>query len=281
MQVVAREFNFSETVFLDRQDASKPPRVRIFTPVAEINFAGHPVIGTGHVLFRQLLSSPSGNAKVEKGPLGILTQAGEVGIEYDMDSEAVVAEVPHNIHLHSRDTPKQTIADTQPGLAAIKGYTSLKDAYPSLSIVKGVTYFLVDLTDYQDLFAEVKAGGSPTIDLDKGWGPSFAGTMYYRVIKTRNENGVQIQDLRVRMIAINLEDPACGSGCCSLGAYLALQDGARGGQYRFRFDQGSEIGRDSALTVHVVLNDLGSAVSKMQLSGQAVPVMEGTMLPPS
>ena len=278
--MVAREFNFSETVFLDRKDASQPPRVRIFTPVTEINFAGHPVIGVGHVLFRHLLSGASGTAEVKKSPLSIPTQAGEVVIDYDPGSRAVVAEVPHNIHRHTRDTPKQSIADTQPGFTASKAYSSLKAAYPSLSIVKGVTYFLVDLTDLPELFADVKAGGSPAIDLDDEWGPSFTGTMYYRAIETRDENGTKVQSLRVRMIAINLEDPACGSGCCSLGAYLALQDGARGGKYRFQFDQGSEIGRDSALTVHVVLNELGSAVSKIQLSGEAVPVMEGTMLPP-
>ncbi|HEY4490946.1 MAG TPA: PhzF family phenazine biosynthesis protein, partial [Acidobacteriota bacterium] len=51
MQRIAREFNFSETVFV------LPPRnpqhtrwIRIFTPACEIPFAGHPTVGTAHVL---------------------------------------------------------------------------------------------------------------------------------------------------------------------------------------------------------------------------------------
>ena len=54
MQMIAREFNFLERVFLFDGDGGIP-EIRIFTPVNEMAFAGHPVIGTGHVLFRGLL----------------------------------------------------------------------------------------------------------------------------------------------------------------------------------------------------------------------------------
>lgn len=54
-QLIAREFNFSETVFLYYDNPSQPPKLEIFTPVNEMHFAGHPVIGLGHVLFRGLL----------------------------------------------------------------------------------------------------------------------------------------------------------------------------------------------------------------------------------
>src|SRR5438132_8937036 len=51
MQRIAREFNFAETTFvLPPQDAKHARRVRIFTPKAEIPFAGHPTIGTAVVL---------------------------------------------------------------------------------------------------------------------------------------------------------------------------------------------------------------------------------------
>jgi len=49
MQAIAREMNLSETVFvLPPQDAAADYRVRIFTPVAELPFAGHPTLGTCH-----------------------------------------------------------------------------------------------------------------------------------------------------------------------------------------------------------------------------------------
>src|SRR4051812_45155134 len=51
MQDIAREFNFSETTFVLRpSDSSHAARVRIFTPGAELPFAGHPTVGTAHVL---------------------------------------------------------------------------------------------------------------------------------------------------------------------------------------------------------------------------------------
>ncbi|MGI9411294.1 MAG: PhzF family phenazine biosynthesis protein, partial [Hyphomicrobiaceae bacterium] len=48
MQRVAAEFNLSETVFVQApQNPAHSARVRIFTPRAELPFAGHPTIGTG------------------------------------------------------------------------------------------------------------------------------------------------------------------------------------------------------------------------------------------
>ena len=51
MQKIAREFNFSETVFvLPPDEPAHTRKLRIFTPTAEIPFAGHPNVGTAFVL---------------------------------------------------------------------------------------------------------------------------------------------------------------------------------------------------------------------------------------
>ena len=51
MQQIAREFNYSETTFvLPPDDPSHTAKVRIFTPGGELQFAGHPTVGTAHVL---------------------------------------------------------------------------------------------------------------------------------------------------------------------------------------------------------------------------------------
>ena len=51
MQRIAQEMNFSETTFvLPPEDSKDAEKVRIFTPVAELPFAGHPTIGTSWVL---------------------------------------------------------------------------------------------------------------------------------------------------------------------------------------------------------------------------------------
>src|SRR4051794_25297707 len=50
MQQIAREFNFSESTFVLPAEQGHTRRVRIFTPTAEVPFAGHPNIGTAFVL---------------------------------------------------------------------------------------------------------------------------------------------------------------------------------------------------------------------------------------
>ena len=53
MQTIAREFNLSETVFVLKPDSRMhTARVRIFTPLREVPFAGHPTIGTAIAIAR-------------------------------------------------------------------------------------------------------------------------------------------------------------------------------------------------------------------------------------
>src|SRR3569833_2833694 len=55
MQALAKEMNYSETTFvLPPQDRAHTARVRIFTPQAELPFAGHPNVGTGWALAQEI-----------------------------------------------------------------------------------------------------------------------------------------------------------------------------------------------------------------------------------
>ncbi|CEI63403.1 unnamed protein product [Fusarium venenatum] len=276
MQEIAREFNFSETIFICQPQTDGMPQIRIFTPVNEMEFAGHPVIGGGHVLFRQFLTGASADP-ITQSTMNVKTNAGTVCLKYDSERQTVTAQVPHNVHLHETPAPKENIARTQPSLT----WNDIQDSHPTISIVQGVTYVLVNLTNQPDNFTAIQPGPSPVVPLDDQWAPSFVGVMYYRILNEQNEDGRKVFDLRVRMIAINLEDPACGSGGCSLAAYLALQDGSASGKYRFFLDQGSEIGRDSNIIVDILLNDCGDGILSVLLSGQAAPVTRGRLLLPT
>jgi PhzF family phenazine biosynthesis protein len=272
-QKIAKEFNFSETVFFHPANGDEPPRVYIFTPVNEMDFAGHPVIGAGHFLFRQLL----GNDPSRPKSLTITTNAGPVPIIYDPENEVVSAEVPHNIHQHQQGATLAHILPVQASLKTVSDLHGVPETSPVVSVVKGVTYALVDLTERADLFANIVPGGSPALDLDEGWKPSFTGVMYYRNGGSRVEGDTVIWDLRVRMIAIDLEDPACGSGGSSLGVYLALLNGQQGRRHRFYIDQGIEMDRESHLIVDVLLDEDRKRVSTIKLAGQAAFVAEGSI----
>ena len=78
MQLIAREFNLSETTFvLAPRGPDQTAFMRIFTPARELPFAGHPVIGTavvlaerhkaqtGALLGRMVLEVPSGKVEIE------------------------------------------------------------------------------------------------------------------------------------------------------------------------------------------------------------------------
>ena len=55
MQQIAKEINFSETTFITATHPNGSHDVRIFTPKAEVDFAGHPTLGTAHIIRTQLL----------------------------------------------------------------------------------------------------------------------------------------------------------------------------------------------------------------------------------
>ena len=55
MQNIAREFNFSETTFITGDSLESGFDVRIFTPGAELPFAGHPTLGTAFLIRKEIL----------------------------------------------------------------------------------------------------------------------------------------------------------------------------------------------------------------------------------
>jgi len=75
MQRIARELNVSETIFLLPPEGDATARVRIFTPGAELPFAGHPVLGTG-VFFGLALGLDEVMLETGKGPTPLTLDGG-------------------------------------------------------------------------------------------------------------------------------------------------------------------------------------------------------------
>jgi len=96
-------------------------------------------------------------------------------------------------------------------------------AYPVVSIVKGMTFALVDLTEAPEVFAALQPGQAPEVELDKDWSPSFVGCLYYIVVGMAEQEGEPtIHNIQARMISHGIEDPGTGSACSALACYLAL-----------------------------------------------------------
>ncbi|XXH05223.1 Adenylate kinase [Hypoxylon texense] len=290
-QLIAREFNLSETVFLHEQTVedirARHARVDIFTAIAEVAFAGHPTIGTSNFLLHHL---HLGSARV------LITKAGPVPFKEAVLNGEAAAElaVAHNVHVHARP-----FAGTPYG------------HHPVVSIVNGMTAILVRLPDLAALArpAANLLGTENTYvareKLDEGWrnGPVvsyFYVDLGYRVVDDDDETGggggdrervrvrVRVRVLRTRNLG-SREDPATGSAASGLCAFLSLlekdDDDAEGGQgaltRRYEVTQGVEMGRRSEIRVRVTLDDSRKGIKEILLSGNAVKVLEGKVPIPS
>src|SRR5438105_13550105 len=80
MQKLAKELNFSETVFVLPPEQGGHARIRIFTPVAELPFAGHPILGTAFVL----------GGPLQLGELRLETGAGIVPVTLEREGARII-----------------------------------------------------------------------------------------------------------------------------------------------------------------------------------------------
>lgn len=104
----------------------------------------------------------------------LLTKAGPVTVNYNPYRQVAAAEVPHDVHVHSKRVPASAIFKVHPQLQALKESAKLAEkSFPAVSIVKGMTFALIDLTGFPESMAALKAGPTPDIELDEEWSPSL------------------------------------------------------------------------------------------------------------
>lgn len=239
-QQIAKEFNLSETVFRHKYDAvGHGVRIDIFTPEAEIPFAGHPTVGSAF--------SVLGQSGADTGILNI--KAGQVPISKGQDGY-IYAVVPHDVHRHSVKPTENAVV---------------------VSVVKGMTFILIELESNEELASKNAEIALSVKELDRGWQQGLVGTYYYVFQSTDKSK------LRCRMFtsfdSSGIEDAATGSAACTLGAYLSGE--SRATSMRLQIEQGVEMGRPSEIIV-LTQRD-GGALTTMTLGGQAVRLMKGTM----
>ncbi|KAL8689936.1 MAG: hypothetical protein Q9224_004524 [Gallowayella concinna] len=276
-QKIAREFNFSETVFLHGPgsglDGMSSHAFDIFTTTEELPFAGHPTIGTIFYLCSEN-NDHHGNDPIQS--ITLKTKAGAIKAAYNSQTSVSEASIPHDVHIHQTPVPWQSVLNAQPSLSSIGD--EFQTACPLVSIVKGMSFVIINLPQIEDLSA--LAVGGPglekrSITWDEGW-ESFT-VPYFYVMVSEDEEAKHMR-LRVRMIEpTGGEDPATGSAASGLSVYLALQRGAAGSTYSFCIEQGVEMGRHSDIEVKVTLDLSGHSVKDVVLSGSATVVSEGVL----
>ncbi|MEM7099249.1 MAG: PhzF family phenazine biosynthesis protein [Pseudomonadota bacterium] len=240
MQAIALETNYSETTFITRSSQGEAD-VRIFTPTAELPFAGHPTVGTAWELTRGL-GSITLNLKV--GPVPVVFQDG-VGwmipppVEFlePLDRATAANLVELSEADLAEDLPVE-IAQVGPKFVIIpvRSLQALRRARLSLDVH---TALLSE--DNPVLSAFVVCSEPYTEDAD------FATRMFFVAGGLR-------------------EDPATGSANTAFAAYLRKHRGPLGDVV---VDQGFEINRDSRLYLKVE--------DKIQVGGRVQPVFQGEL----
>ncbi|KAJ8072685.1 hypothetical protein PM082_016244 [Marasmius tenuissimus] len=273
-QTIAREFNFSETTFVHEDSESQAQsvfRTDIFTPYRELPFAGHPTIGTS---FHLLSNRPN------ISDITLQIKAGDTPAVRSGYEGSVRLQVPVDFKVHAPLEVDQLLAH-QTRLAR----DDLKDGHltPIASIVKGMTFFLLELNSVDALGRmnayPVGAVSVPSTHLG-AWtpDPDNVRTNVYVYACTHLEeknNDQSTTRIRTRMFSRGgFEDPGTGSAASTLAGYLALKKGK--GQWRFQITQGVEMRRTCDIAVVVEIGD-GDVVKSVQLEGNAVKIMEGVV----
>jgi trans-2,3-dihydro-3-hydroxyanthranilate isomerase len=239
-------------------------RLRIFTPVRELPFAGHPTVGTAVLLAIEALGDAAPEADVmlsveEKvGPVRCV-----VALRSDRAGRAIF------------DAPK--LAQSYPGgpdpetAAAALGLLPAEIGFENHEIsafTAGVPYFFVPVRGLE-VMARVKPQGHLW---QKAFPDDVAAYLYTR------ETPTQGHDFRARMFwagAGIVEDPATGSAAAAFAGAVARFDRPPSGTHRVVIEQGFEMGRPSLIAVEVDVE--GPALHAVRIGGDAVVVGRGTL----
>jgi trans-2,3-dihydro-3-hydroxyanthranilate isomerase len=247
MQAIARELNFPETTFV-----LPPWRVRIFTPKNEMQFAGHPTVGTAAVLAHLRKLDLPARIVLEEGigpvPVDLARRGSHIHAEFTIEKPV--------------ETPPE-----RPQKSAAAAALSL----PESAVLEtwfasgGVRFAFVRLAD---------KGAVDGVQLDHAaWTKHFKDAWASQLYFFTGD-----QEIYARMFAPALgieEDPATGSAAVGLAGVLASRLPAAEGTFTWRIDQGVAMGRASRLEAKAEKS--AGRVTRVKVGGTTVITAEGTM----
>lgn len=264
MQSVAREFNLSETTFVERRAAavehSEGVRVRIFTTQEELDFAGHPTLGAASVL--KLIAPDS----LRDGVITLGENVGPIPVRFDAAQDSLFAEMTQRDPHFGPELDRNQVARLC-GLLA----DDLDESAPPQIVGTGTAFAIVMLRSLDALQR-----------LNVRQQESYAwlrerGARWLYVMTPEPDQSVHGTKFRARMQFNGGEDPATGSAAGCAVSYLVKRKLAPSGE-RFLIRQGVEVGRPSE--IFVAADALDGAVTNVRVAGSTVPVAKGELFLP-
>jgi trans-2,3-dihydro-3-hydroxyanthranilate isomerase len=249
MQAIAREFNLSETTFIQRRDRlveqAEGIRVRIFTTQEELPFAGHPTLGTASVL------RSAAPETVRDNTVTLALNVGAVPIEFEADGAFGAELDPAEVARLAGLDP----ADIDPSL-------------PPQTVSTGTAFAIVVLRSVEAL-----ASLNVNHRLTAPWLRERGARWFYVLAPT----GEAEPAWRARMQFYGGEDPATGSAAGCAISYLVARGAVPSGQ-RILVRQGVEIGRPSDIFLRA--DAVHGLAANIRVAGSTVLVAAGRLFLP-
>jgi trans-2,3-dihydro-3-hydroxyanthranilate isomerase len=260
MQQIAAEINFSETTFIRSEpEPGGAFHVRIFTPSREIEFTGHPILGTASVIKNQLTNNAENLITLD-------TAIGPINVNFEHDG--------NNADIVWFEAPEMTIESPVPIELTAQALgispTDIDDKLPIQVISAGTSAMIVPL----------RSSGALTrsqLNLD-AFKPLAAIGLKPLVYVFCPQPDDPDNDYRVRFFfdAYGVrEDPATGNGAAFFGAYLLAQIDEANFDRSIRIEQGKELRRPS--TIRLQLSKKNNKQS-IRIGGRVIPTMAGELV---
>lgn len=262
LQSIARELNFSETVYVyPPRDEANTARLRIFTPGAEVPFAGHPIVGATYALDADVPGDDDFVFEVESGHIRVQRQRAE-------DGTLLQATMQQHRPVFLAETPRvELVADA----LGLKARDILITGLPCEVVSTGLPFHVVPVGS----LAAIR-NMAPHLPRMRELGEQLGVSDVYAFCFDTVDPDATVH---ARMFAPSYgipEDAATGSAAGCLGAYVVRNRAVPAARLtRLIVEQGLELGRPSRL--HVEVESEQERIVGVRVGGSAVTVGHGEM----
>ena len=258
MQNLAREMNYSETTFLSPPTEGGDYRVRIFTPGVELPFAGHPCVGTGHVIVADRMKEWSGNLTT----VVLETGVGPIKVSVQTENDSA----GHTTMIQPLPQVKGVLSDRAKLAQALSLDLSDLAELPVEAIHNGLTVLIVPAASMKAV-QRIKVDPGKLEDVSREMGAQT-------VLVFTRETVRQTSTVHCRVFAPAagvIEDAATGSANGPLGYYLVRHGLVEaGGTAKIISEQGFEMKRPSLLHIEVDVTGDAKEVTAVRVGGGVV-----------
>ena len=254
MQAIARWTRLPETTFVlppTRPGASYA--IRMFSPKKEVPFAGHPSVGTAHVVLEAGLAEPRQGLLLQEGVAGLLP----LRVDMDAGVRRIAIRTPRAQLVETAEARGARLAEALDWLPA--------GALPPALMDGGRRWWLAEARDEASLRSAL-----PDWDSIAALARATASMGVLAFARCHGQDYQVAARAFVGGPAL-FEDAASGAANATLAAWLALRDALPGSGGHYQVSQGREVGHDARLHMQV------DADGEVWAGGQVVSVIRGTI----